>query len=188
MSLRRAPFLFFHRVTRLHPSFYQNQPSDSPMSSKKDLRELAVTTPRVRVLVGGTALFMSFFGLSWYALQRRQERKDAQALVQPGSMPTWESRMYQALFPADNATSPATLRNREHANEPSHTPPPLTSGGHQGETKSSPDRARRAVPEAGETKEGVALDPNSRPHPGQEPTPQRTNDGRVYSKSKTHYA
>lgn len=145
--------------------------------------------------MGGTALFMSFFGLSWYALQRYQERKDAKALVHPGGMPTWESRMYQALFPADNAKSPATLRNHEHAGEPSHTPPPLASGGHfkspeghQGETLSSRDRAQRAVPEAGETKKGVALDPNTHPHPGQEPTPQRTNDGRVYSKSKSHYA
>ncbi|KAI6124492.1 hypothetical protein EDD16DRAFT_551400 [Pisolithus croceorrhizus] len=106
-----------------------------------------------------------------------------------------ESRMYQALFPAKNATSPATLRNRGDASEPSHTPPPPAPGahnkspeGHQGESKSSPERAQRAVPEAAQTKEGVAPDQNSRPHPGQEPTPQRTDNGRVYSKSKTHYA
>ncbi|KAI6129503.1 hypothetical protein EV401DRAFT_2194276 [Pisolithus croceorrhizus] len=101
--------------------------------------------------------------------------------------------MYQALFPAKNATSPATLRNRGDASEPSHTPPPPAPGahnkspeGHQGESKSSPERAQRAVPEAAQTKEGVAPDQNSRPHPGQEPTPQRTDNGRVYTRYWTN--
>ncbi|KAI6044035.1 hypothetical protein EDC04DRAFT_3056797 [Pisolithus marmoratus] len=126
-----------------------------------------------------------------------QERKDAKASVQPGGIPTWESRMYQALFPAKDAASPATLRNREHTSDPSHTPPPPAPGahynsreGHEGETETSPERAQRAVPEARETKGGVAPDPNARPHPGPEPTPQRTDPeyGRVYSKSKKNYA
>lgn len=154
---------------------------------------LAPTTPRMRVLVGGTALFMSFFALSWYALQRYQERRDARASVQPGGIPTWENRMYQALFPAKSATSPATLRNREHTSDPSQTPPLPAPGAHykspegyKGEAKTSPERAQGAIPDAGETKGGVALDPNSHPHPGPQPTPQRTNpeDGSVYSKSK----
>lgn len=67
---------------------------------------------------------MSIFALSWYAIERRQIRKDARNSVHPGTIPTWEYRMWRASFPIDSAAKPGTLHTNERSSDPSYTQGP----------------------------------------------------------------
>ncbi|KAG6332963.1 hypothetical protein ID866_6125 [Astraeus odoratus] len=160
------------------------------------LRQLTPPGPRARVLFGGTALVMSIFALSWYALDKYHIRKDARNAGNPGAIPTWEYRMWQARFPEDGTSKPATLRTHEGTSDPSHTPPPPSPGAHYTHPEgysgdeSSLERAYKAVPEAlAESKAGKSTDPEAHPRPGPEPTPQRTDpeEERVYTKATKSY-
>ncbi|KAG1760668.1 hypothetical protein EDD22DRAFT_971005, partial [Suillus occidentalis] len=135
---------------------------------------------RVQTLIGGVALVGAGFGALWMLMQKRQDQKD-----EKGALPTWQTRIFQAQHPADNASNPATLRQAS-------SQPGVQSGSAQRGSavgpKTSPERVNEAVPHAPQTKSGVSNDPNVGPAPGEEPTPQRTdrNSERVYTKASAY--
>ncbi|KAJ8595848.1 hypothetical protein M405DRAFT_758574 [Rhizopogon salebrosus TDB-379] len=131
---------------------------------------------RVQTLIGGITLVGAGFGAWWILLQKRQARKEQQDPIYGGALPTWEYRLYQAQHPANSPSNPLTLRQGTPAE------PGAPSTQPRSDEDASAKRADQAVPYAPQTKLG-ASDPNVRPAPGPEPTPQRaTNDGRIYSK------
>ncbi|KAG1745304.1 hypothetical protein EDB19DRAFT_483783 [Suillus lakei] len=135
---------------------------------------------RVQTLIGGMALVGAGFGALWMWMQKHQAQKE-----QKGALPTWETRIYQAQHPADNTSNPATLRQ---ASPQPGVHSASAQPGFTASTKTSPERADQAVPHAPQTKSGSSTDPSVGPAPGEEPTPQRTDEssGRVYTKAPAY--